>query len=140
MKKFLIVGACVAILSLGGCAALTAYFANPANDLQVAEATFATTLALYNSICTNNPTIGICTPADMQEAANLEKAITDAIQAAEVVLGAYQTTVNGTGPTSTQVSDAISNVTSAVTAFNNFVNQLQVKKALAASSAAMKAH
>lgn len=138
MKKLVLIVASLALINLGGCAAIGAYFANPANDLQVAEATFATTLALYNSICTNNPTIGICSPADVAEAATLENAITDAIQAASAILGAAQSAVAGTGPTSQQVSNSIAAVTQAVTNFSNFVNQLQAKKA--AMEAARASH
>lgn len=125
------------LLSLGACAQLSGYFSNPANDLQIAEAGFSTALALYNSVCEQNPGLGICSPADMQQAATLEQAVVNAIQAAEVVLGASQSAAAGTGPTSQQISDAISAVTKAVTNFNNFVNQLQVKKAsmMAARSA-----
>jgi hypothetical protein len=115
---------------LGGCASSGGIFDNPQNDLQIAEAGFSTALSLYNSICDANTTITICTAQDLQEAATLEKAITDAIQAAQVVL-ALDATTGSVPPTQAQIDAAVQSVASAVQNYTNFVNDLQAQKSAA---------
>lgn len=122
MKKLIAVAALGAFL-LSGCA----LFDNPQDDLNTAEVGFSTALALYNSICASNTAASICTIADKQEAATLEQGITDAINAAQVVMGA--------GGSSASISTAIQSVVSAVGQFTSFVNQLQSTKALGTSRA-----
>lgn len=128
MKKLIAIGlAGMMCLSTMGCA--TPFFDNPTDSLNTVEAGFATTLALYNSICIANPAISVCTTADMAEASSLEQTITSAINAAQVLVALESSTASGSAPTTAQVSAAIQNVTLAVTSFSNFVNNLQVKKA-----------
>lgn len=112
---------------LGGCT--SGFFSNPQNDLNVAKVGFSTALALYNSICGQNPDLAVCTADSMAQAAKLERAVTDAISAAEALLAVSQGVATGTAPTDQQIADSIQKITDAVTAFNDFANQLQVKKA-----------
>lgn len=121
---------------LGGCAS-GGIFSNPQNDLNAARIGFSTALALYNSVCGSNRDLAICTQANLDKAASLEQAVTDALDVAGALLAINQGATAGAAPTAQQIADAIQKVTDAVTAFNGFANQLQVQKA---TRAAARAH
>lgn len=132
MKKFAIAAALGAGLCLSGCAGLGSYFANPQNDLQLAETAFTAALNLYEGICGQNPNSGFCTAANIQEAETLENAVISAIKIAESVLGPDGSVMVSSSTFSTDVQ----NVVNAVQKFNDFVHQLQADKTKAMAAKA----
>jgi len=118
-------------VGLAGCGSLGGYFDNPQNDLQIAETTFSTALTLYESICNSNANAPFCTPANIQQAINLEAAVNAAIKVAESVLA----TSNGTPVSSDTIQTDVNNVVGAVRNFSDFVNSLQAQKVQAAALA-----
>lgn len=135
MKKLALFAAGAALLTLGGCTAMGGYFDNPQNDLQIAEATFSTALSLYESVCNANAGASFCTAADIQEAIDLETAVTSAIQVAESVVGVTA----GANVSTAMIQADVQNVVTSVQKFSDFVNSLQAQKAKAAH-AKMLAH
>ena len=120
---------------LGGCAVLGPYFEDPQNGLNVAGAGVATLEALYVTAC-NSGTLGeaICSADDLAKAASLEKAIGDAISAAQSLINIYDglqppAGTAATMPSLAQINQAINKVTTAVADFSQFVNTLEAKKA-----------
>lgn len=128
MKKLALFAAGLMVLTLGACSSLGGYFDNPANDLQIARATFSTALSLYESVCNTNAGASFCTAADIQEAIDLETAVNAALSVAESALSVTA----GASVSSAMVQADVQNVVTAVQKFSDFVNSLQVQKAKAA--------
>jgi len=127
MKKALIAGSLAAALLVSGCAGMGEYFANPKNDLQLAETAFSVALNLYESVCNSNTSAPFCTAANMEQAQTLEQAVLAAIKVAESVLGPDGSVQVSSATFSTDVQ----NVVTAVQKFSDFVHQLQADKAQA---------
>lgn len=127
MKKALIAGSLACALLLGGCAGMGEYFANPKNDLQLAETAFSVALNLYENVCAANGGAPFCSAANMQQAQTLEQAVLAAIKIAESVLGPDGSVQVSSATFSTDVQ----NVVTAVQKFSDFVHQIQAEKAQA---------
>lgn len=129
----IVLALCVCMIGLSACAGPDPFFSNPQNDLNLAKAGISTIEALYMSACQAGAMQRICSDEDQAKAAQLEKGITDAISAAQLLVNIYNGVATPSGaapaPSLADVEKAIGAVAKAVQDLTDFVNQLETKKA-----------